>query len=181
MAVIFAMDRDKRWERVKLAYDAMVNGTGEQATDATEAVKQAYQNNITDEFIKPTVITNTDKTPVATIKDGDVAICFNFRTDRCREITEVLTQQDFPDNGMHKLNLDYTTMTQYDHSFKNVHVVFENDDLTNTLGDIIAQKRPATDTHCRNREIPARYFLFQRWQGKNHLKAKKGLWRLLPK
>lgn len=135
----FAMDRDKRWERVKLAYDAMVNAAGEQSPDAVEAVKQSYQNNITDEFIKPTVITNADKTPVATIKDGDVAICFNFRTDRCREITEVLTQQDFPENGMRKLNLDYTTMTQYDHSFKNVHVVFENDDLTNTLGDVIAQ------------------------------------------
>jgi len=135
----YAMDRDKRWERIKLAYDAIVNGAGEKSGDAIEALKQSYQNNITDEFIKPTVITAADKTPVAVIKDGDVAICFNFRTDRCREITEVLTQQDFPDNGMHKLNLDYTTMTQYDHSFKNVHVVFENDDLRNTLGDIVSQ------------------------------------------
>ena len=135
----FAMDRDKRWERVKLAYDALVNGEGEKSADALEAIKQSYGNNITDEFIKPTVITTAGNKPVAVIKDGDVAICFNFRTDRCREITEILTQQDFPDNGMHKLSLDYTTMTQYDHSFKNVHVVFENDDLKNTLGDIIAQ------------------------------------------
>jgi len=135
----FAMDRDKRWERVKLAYDALVNGTGEKSSDAITAIKKSYQDNITDEFIKPTVIVTGDGQPIATIKDGDTAICFNFRTDRCREITEVLTQQDFPDNGMHKLNLDYTTMTQYDHSFKNVHVVFENDDLRNTLGDIIAQ------------------------------------------
>jgi len=135
----FAMDRDKRWERVKLAYDALVNGTGEKSSDAITAIKKSYQDNITDEFIKPTVIVTSDGQPIATIKDGDTAICFNFRTDRCREITEVLTQQDFPDNGMHKLNLDYTTMTQYDHSFKNVHVVFENDDLRNTLGDIIAQ------------------------------------------
>jgi len=135
----FAMDRDKRWERVKLAYDALVNGEGEKSGDAIEAIKQSYQNNTTDEFIKPTVITTAGNAPVAVIKDGDVAICFNFRTDRCREITEVLTQQDFPENGMHKLSLDYTTMTQYDHSFKNVHVVFENDDLKNTLGDIIAQ------------------------------------------
>ena len=135
----YAMDRDKRWERVKLAYDALVNGNGEKSGNAIQAIKQSYQNNITDEFIKPTVITTAANQPVATIKDGDVAICFNFRTDRCREITEVLTQQDFPDNGMHKLNLDYTTMTQYDHSFKNVHVVFENDDLRNTLGDIVAQ------------------------------------------
>ena len=135
----YAMDRDKRWERVKLAYDALVNGVGEQSADAITAVSSAYANNITDEFIKPTVITGIGNQPIATIKEGDVAICFNFRTDRCREITEVLTQQDFPDHGMHKLNLDYTTMTQYDHSFKNVHVVFENDDLKNTLGDIIAQ------------------------------------------
>ena len=135
----YAMDRDKRWERVKLAYDAMVNGAGEKSANAIDAVSKSYANNITDEFIKPTVITAADGTPVATIKEGDVAICFNFRTDRCREITEVLTQQDFPEQGMHKLDIDYTTMTQYDHSFKNVHVVFENDDLKNTLGDIIAQ------------------------------------------
>ncbi|MEP7277088.1 MAG: 2,3-bisphosphoglycerate-independent phosphoglycerate mutase [Bacteroidota bacterium] len=136
----YAMDRDKRWERVKLAYDALVNGRGEQAINAAEAIKQSYRNNITDEFIKPTVLTGAGGEPVALIKDGDVAICFNFRTDRCREITEVLTQQDFPDQGMHKLNLDYTTMTQYNHSFKNVKVVFENDDLKNTLGEIIADK-----------------------------------------
>ena len=135
----YAMDRDKRWERVKLAYDALVNGKGEKATDGIAAVEQSYLNNITDEFIKPTVITGSDQLPLAAIKDGDVAICFNFRTDRCREITEVLTQKDFPENNMHKLSLHYTTMTQYDHSFKNVHVVFENDDLKNTLGDIIAQ------------------------------------------
>lgn len=135
----YAMDRDKRWERVKLAYDALVNGVGEYASNAIDAISAAYANAVTDEFIKPTVITGSGNQPIATIKDGDVAICFNFRTDRCREITEVLTQQDFPEHGMHKLNLDYTTMTQYDHSFKNVHVVFENDDLKNTLGDIIAQ------------------------------------------
>jgi 2,3-bisphosphoglycerate-independent phosphoglycerate mutase len=135
----YAMDRDKRWERVKLAYDAMVNGIGAFATSAVEAVSRSYAEQITDEFIKPTVITGPDNRPLATIQDGDIAICFNFRTDRCREITEVLTQEDFPDNGMHKLQLDYTTMTQYDHSFKNVHVVFENDDLKNTLGDVVAQ------------------------------------------
>jgi 2,3-bisphosphoglycerate-independent phosphoglycerate mutase len=135
----FAMDRDKRWERVRLAYDALVKGAGEKAQDPIAAIRKSYQDNITDEFIKPTVMVTEDNQPVATINDGDTAICFNFRTDRCREITEVLTQQDFPDYDMHKLNLDYTTMTQYDHSFKNVHVVFENDDLTNTLGDIVAQ------------------------------------------
>jgi 2,3-bisphosphoglycerate-independent phosphoglycerate mutase len=133
----YAMDRDKRWERVKLAYEALVNGTGHYSTDAVLAVANSYASNITDEFILPTVITNKDQRPVATIKDGDVAICFNFRTDRCREISEVLTQKDFPEFGMKKLALHYTTMTQYDQSFQNVHVVFENDDLKNTLGEIL--------------------------------------------
>jgi len=134
----YAMDRDKRWERVKLAYDALVNGIGEKATDAIEAIQRSYSQNITDEFIKPTVITSNDH-PVATIKNDDVVICFNFRTDRCREITQVLTQTDIPEQGMKKLSLHYTTMTQYDHSFKNVNVIFENDDLKNTIGEIIAK------------------------------------------
>ncbi len=99
----YAMDRDKRWERVKLAYDALVNGIGEKATDALKAIEQSYANNVTDEFIKPTVITGADQKPLATIKDGDSVICFNFRTDRCREITEVLSQTDMPDFGMKKL------------------------------------------------------------------------------
>lgn len=136
----YAMDRDKRWERIKLAYDAMVNGSGDLSTDAVAAVEESYRNNVTDEFIKPTVITNKDHRPVSTIRDGDVAICFNFRTDRCREITEALTQKDFPEFTMRKLALHYTTMTQYDHNFKNVHVVFENDDLKNTLGEILQQQ-----------------------------------------
>ena len=134
----YAMDRDKRWERVQLAYDAMVNGKGEKKTDALEAVRESYAHNTTDEFIKPIVITNANGNPVAQIKDGDAAICFNFRTDRCREITTVLTQQDFPDHGMKKLNLHYTTMTEYDATFKDVHVIFENDNLHNTLGEILA-------------------------------------------
>ncbi len=136
----YAMDRDKRWERVKLAYDALVNGVGEKATSAIKAIEESYAKNVTDEFIKPTVIIENNQ-PIATIKNDDVAICFNFRTDRCREITEVLTQTDIPEQGMKKLSLHYTTMTQYDHSFKNVHVIFENDDLKNTLGEIIAQDR----------------------------------------
>jgi 2,3-bisphosphoglycerate-independent phosphoglycerate mutase len=136
----YAMDRDKRWERVKLAYDAMVSGKGEKATDALAAVENAYRENITDEFIKPTVIINEGQQPLAVIRDGDVVLCFNFRTDRCREITEVLTQIDIPDAGMHKLNLQYTTMTQYDHSFKNINVIFENDDLKNTLGEVLQQQ-----------------------------------------
>lgn len=136
----YAMDRDKRWERVKLAYDAMVNGAGQFSTDAVAAVESSYSNSVTDEFIKPVVITTKDQKPIGVIKDGDVALCFNFRTDRCREITEVLTQMDLPEFSMKKLSLHYTTMTQYDQSFQNVNVVFENDDLKNTLGEILQQQ-----------------------------------------
>ncbi len=134
----YAMDRDKRWERVKLAYDAMVNGVGAKATDAIAAIEQSYAANQTDEFIKPTVIINEGQEPLATIKDGDSLICFNFRTDRCREISEVLTQVDMPEVGMHKLTVDYTTMTEYDASYKNVHVIFETDNLEQTLGEVLA-------------------------------------------
>jgi 2,3-bisphosphoglycerate-independent phosphoglycerate mutase len=136
----YAMDRDKRWERVKKAYDAMVNGTGEKATDARTAVERSYAAGVTDEFILPTVITGSGQQPLAAIRDGDYALCFNFRTDRCREITEVLTQTDLPEQGMKKLSLHYTTMTQYDQRFKGVHVVFENDDLKNTLGEIVSKE-----------------------------------------
>jgi len=135
----YAMDRDKRWERIKLAYDALVNGIGEKATDAIEAVENSYSKNVTDEFIKPTVIIAEDQQPLAKIKDGDVAICFNFRTDRCREITQVLTQMDLPDHNMKKLSLNYTTMTEYDKTYKDVNVIFETDNLTNTLGEILEQ------------------------------------------
>jgi 2,3-bisphosphoglycerate-independent phosphoglycerate mutase len=132
----YAMDRDKRWERVKMAYDGLVNGIGEQSGDLLSTVKRSYENNITDEFIKPIINSTIQNTK---IKVDDVVICFNFRTDRCREITQVLTQTDMPDFGMHTLPLHYTTMTQYDHSFKNIQVIFENDDLKNTLGDILQQ------------------------------------------
>lgn len=134
----FAMDRDKRWERIHLAYDAMVKGQGEVATDAISAIQQSYANNITDEFLKPCVITGPDQQPVATIKDGDVAICFNFRTDRCREITQVLTQADLPEYGMSALTLHYTTLTEYDKTFHNVKVIFETDNLNNTIGEVLA-------------------------------------------
>jgi len=135
----YAMDRDKRWERIKLAYDALANGVGEKATDAIEAVENSYSKNVTDEFIKPTVIVAEDQQPLAKIKDGDVAICFNFRTDRCREITQVLTQMDLPDHDMKKLSLNYTTMTEYDKTYKDVNVIFETDNLNNTLGEILEQ------------------------------------------
>jgi 2,3-bisphosphoglycerate-independent phosphoglycerate mutase len=135
----YAMDRDKRWERVKLAYDALVNCLGVKGKNAVEILEQSYAEGVTDEFVKPSVVLDLSGRPIAAIADGDVVICFNFRTDRCREITEVLTQADFPDQQMKKLNLDYTTMTEYDHHFKNVHVMFDNDDLKMTLGEVVAK------------------------------------------
>ncbi len=155
----YAMDRDKRWDRIKLAYDALVNGHGETATDAVEAIKQSYEKSVTDEFILPTVIVK-DEEPVATIQDGDVAICFNFRTDRCREITQVLTQQDMHELNMHKLNLYYTTMTEYDKTFKNVHVVFENDNLTNTLGEVLMRNNKKQIRIAETEKYPHVSFFF---------------------
>ena len=133
----YAMDRDKRWERVKVAYDGMVNGIGVHTTDALAAITASYNEQVTDEFIKPIIVCDNTGKPVATIKDGDVVVCFNFRTDRCREITVALTQEAFHEQNMHPLNLYYVTMTEYDKSFKNVHVIFENKDLTNTLGEVL--------------------------------------------
>jgi 2,3-bisphosphoglycerate-independent phosphoglycerate mutase len=133
----YAMDRDKRWERVQKAWDCMVKGQGNKATNAIAAVEASYAANVTDEFILPTVITQEDGQPIATIADGDAVFCFNFRTDRCREITEVLTQKDHPDHGMHILNLHYTTMTEYDKTWNGVQVAFETDNLNNTIGAVL--------------------------------------------
>jgi len=156
----YAMDRDKRWERIKLAYDVLVNGVGQKATDAIAAVENSYRNNVTDEFILPTAIINEAQQPLATIRDGDAVMCFNFRTDRCREITQVLTQTDMPEFNMHTLSLHYTTMTQYDHSYKNVHVIFENDDLKNTLGEIIEQHGLAQIRIAETEKYPHVTFFF---------------------
>lgn len=135
----YAMDRDRRWERVKLAYDALVNGQGEKAPDAIAAVEQSYAKDVTDEFILPTVIIGSDQQPLATIKDGDAVICFNFRTDRCRELSIVLSQEDNLKYNMKKLNLYYTTMTEYDKTYRDVHVIFDTDNLENTIGKVIEQ------------------------------------------
>jgi 2,3-bisphosphoglycerate-independent phosphoglycerate mutase len=134
----YAMDRDKRWERVQLAYNALVQNKGDQSSDILQSIKANYDNNITDEFLKPIINTKVDAAKRC-IKDGDVVISFNFRTDRCREITEVLTQKDMPEFGMKKLNIDYTTMTEYDKNFSKVNVVFKTDNLENTIGEVIAQ------------------------------------------
>lgn len=136
----YAMDRDNRWERVRVAYDAMVKGVGEKVTanDVTKALQASYDADVTDEFVKPIIVTKADGTPVAVIEEGDVVLCFNFRTDRGREITQALTQKDFPEQGMKKLSLDYITMTNYDSEFENVKVIFDKDNLQNTLGEVVS-------------------------------------------
>lgn len=133
----YAMDRDKRWERVKLAYDLLVNGTGKPSHDAVLSVLESYKKNITDEFVEPIVMVDEFNSPIATIKDGDVVVFFNFRTDRGRELTEVLSQQDMHEQNMHKLDLYYVTMTNYDDTYANVSVVYDKDNLTLTLGEVL--------------------------------------------
>jgi 2,3-bisphosphoglycerate-independent phosphoglycerate mutase len=155
----YAMDRDKRWERVQLAYDALVNAKGPTANTAAEAIKENYAKDITDEFIKPTIIIENGA-PIATIQSGDAVLCFNFRTDRCREITEVLSQKDFPEQGMKKLDLHYTTITKYDETFKNVSVIFENDNLVNTLGDVLAQNHKKQIRIAETEKYPHVTFFF---------------------
>ena len=153
----YAMDRDKRWERVKIAYDAMVHGTGSKSDDMIAAIETSYSQNVTDEFIKPVINNSIPKT---NIEEGDAVLCFNFRTDRCREITEVLTQKDFPEFNMHPLKLDYTTMTEYDHSFKNIHVIFETDDLKNTLGEILERNNKTQLRIAETEKYPHVSFFF---------------------
>jgi len=133
----YAMDRDNRWERVKLAYDLMVNGQGQHTDNIVQSIKESYLQGVTDEFVKPIVKAGADGQPLAVIKDGDVVLCFNFRTDRGREITLALTQKAFPEYNMHPLNVHYITMTTYDETFKNVKVVFTKDDLSKTLGEVL--------------------------------------------
>ena len=135
----YAMDRDKRWERVKLAYDLLVHGTGEKTMDVLGALDKSYQAGVTDEFIKPIAVADEAGQPLATIKEGDVVLCFNFRTDRGREITMALTQQDYHEQNMYKLNLHYVTLTNYDDSFTGVNVIFDKDNLANTLGEIVSK------------------------------------------
>lgn len=135
----YAMDRDKRWERIKLAYDLLVHGKGTLTRNIEEAVKDSYKQDITDEFIKPIVMVDENGQPIATIKDEDVVLCFNFRSDRGREITQVLSQNNFPEHNMHKLNLYYITLTNYNVTFQNVKVIFEKDNLNNTLGHILSK------------------------------------------
>jgi len=133
----FAMDRDKRWERIKKAYDLIVLGKGKKSQNAVEAVQESYDHDVTDEFIEPTVITDPNGDPVTTVKDDDVVIFFNFRTDRGRQLTDALTQQDFPEFEMKKMPLYFVTLTKYDDSFTNINVVYRKENIKTTLGEVI--------------------------------------------
>ncbi len=152
----YAMDRDNRWERVKLAYDLLTKGEGKKANDMLKAIEESYADGVTDEFIKP-IISSENFEPM---QDGDAVLCFNFRTDRCREITKALTQQDFPEFGMKKLNLHYTTMTIYDHTFKGVANIFDNDDLSLTLGEILSQHNKTQLRVAETEKYPHVTFFF---------------------
>lgn len=156
----YAMDRDQRWERVKLAYELLVNGDGIKTNDAIASVEHQYTENITDEFMKALSCTDEHNETIATIKDGDVVISFNFRTDRAREITIALTQRDIHEFNMHKLNLYYVTMTSYDDSFEGVHVIFEKDNLANTLGEVLSANHKKQIRIAETEKYPHVTFFF---------------------
>ncbi len=156
----YAMDRDKRWERVKLAYDLVVNGKGEKTTDFVASINQSYANHITDEFLQPMVKINTENQPITTIQADDVVIFFNFRTDRGRQLTEALSQKDFPDFDMKKLPLYYVTMTNYDETFQNIYVIYEKDNLTETLGEVLEKHNKKQIRIAETEKYPHVTFFF---------------------
>ncbi len=135
----YTMDRDKRWERIKIGYDALINGIGHKTNDLIGAMQESYNQNITDEFIKPIINVDIQNNPIGLVKEGDVFICFNYRTDRLRQITIALTQQDMPEFGMKKIPLHYVTMTRYDDKFTGLNIAYDKPNVVNTLGEIVAK------------------------------------------
>jgi 2,3-bisphosphoglycerate-independent phosphoglycerate mutase len=156
----YAMDRDRRWERIKLAYDLIVNGHGEASKNAIVSIEKSYQEEITDEFINPIVMVDANDNPVATIEEDDVVIFFNFRTDRGRELTEALSQQDFHEQNMHKLNLYYVTLTNYDETYKDVKVVYNKDNITETLGEVLERNNKTQIRIAETEKYPHVTFFF---------------------
>jgi 2,3-bisphosphoglycerate-independent phosphoglycerate mutase len=155
----YAMDRDNRWERIAKAYNAMVHSKGETAPSSIACIENSYQNGVTDEFILPTVIVEEGKV-IGQMDEGDAVLCFNFRTDRCREITIALTQKDIPSHQMEKLNLEYFTMTRYDKNFESVEVLFEKDNLTNTLGEWLSKNNKTQIRIAETEKYPHVTFFF---------------------
>jgi 2,3-bisphosphoglycerate-independent phosphoglycerate mutase len=156
----YAMDRDKRWERVKLAYDLVVHASGTPTHDIVTSIATSYGNDVTDEFIQPLVAVDTNNKPLATIEEDDVVIFFNFRTDRGRELTEALSQQDFHEQNMHKLNLYYVTLTNYDETYKNVKVVYNKDNITETLGEVLEKANKKQIRIAETEKYPHVTFFF---------------------
>ena len=156
----YAMDRDNRWDRVKLAYDLLVKSKGDKTKNLTKSIKESYENNITDEFIKPIVVCDNTNKPLASIGEDDVIIFYNFRTDRGRELTNVLTQNDFPEFDMHKLQLHYVTMTNYDKGFKNISVIFDKENIKKTLGEIISKANKKQIRIAETEKYPHVTFFF---------------------
>ena len=156
----YAMDRDKRWERVKIAYELLVHGKGTPSKDAAHTIEKSYKNNITDEFIDPIIMVDKNDKPLATIQENDVVIFFNFRTDRGRELTEVLSQQDFHEENMHKLNLYYVTLTNYDETYKNIKVVYNKDNITETLGEVLEKNNKKQIRIAETEKYPHVTFFF---------------------
>ena len=154
------MDRDKRWERVKIAYDLLVNGTGTHSKNAVKSIEESYEKNVTDEFIDPIIMVDENDKPLATIKENDVVIFFNFRTDRGRELTEALSQQDFHEQNMHKLNLYYVTLTNYDERYENVKVVYNKDNVTETLGEVLEKANKKQIRIAETEKYPHVTFFF---------------------
>jgi 2,3-bisphosphoglycerate-independent phosphoglycerate mutase len=169
----YAMDRDNRWERVKLAYDLLVHGTGKPSNDISESIQSSYEQGVSDEFIQPIVKIDNDGLPIGKIEEGDVVICFNFRTDRGREITTVLTQQAFPELEMKPLDLYYVTMTSYDDTFKNVHVVFTKDDLNDTLGAVLEKNNKKQIRIAETEKYPHVTFFFSGGREKEYENEKR--------
>ena len=156
----YAMDRDKRWARIKVAYDLLASGIGECSHNLLVSIQKSYNNGITDEFIKPIVSVDENQTPIAKINEGDAVICFNFRTDRCRQITTVLTQTNMPDFKMNTLNLNYTTMTNYDSSFQKVNVIYNKANIKNTLGEVLEQNNKTQIRISETEKYPHVTFFF---------------------
>ena len=156
----YAMDRDKRWERVKLAYDGLVEGNGTATHNILKSIKDNYENDITDEFIKPLVRVDENNKPIATIKDDDVVIFFNFRTDRGRQLTQALSQDNFHEYNMNKLNLHYVTLTNYDEKYKGINVVFNKDNLTETLGEVLEKHHKKQIRIAETEKYPHVTFFF---------------------
>ncbi|WP_276979047.1 2,3-bisphosphoglycerate-independent phosphoglycerate mutase [Flavobacterium filum] len=156
----YAMDRDKRWERVKKAYDLLVNGIGTPSTNALDTIQKSYDANVTDEFIKPIIMTDNNGKPLATIQNGDVVIFFNFRTDRGRQLTEALSQRDFHEQNMHKLDLYYVTMTNYDETYQNVKVIYNKDNITETLGEVLEKNHKKQIRIAETEKYPHVTFFF---------------------